>query len=100
MPQKDDGCGGEQHLKGSLFHGAHKHICDSVKYLYSAPDTSYLQLIVSARKAESENEETWEKVRAKATVTSNLGEGMAELSWQIAKLMARLDRTAVLECPR
>ena len=46
--------------------------------------------MVSNRKAESENEETWEKVRARAMVTSDLGEGMAELSQQIVKLMASL----------
>ena len=49
--------------------------------------------MVAARKVESKNEETQEKVRARATVTSNPGEGMAELSQQIAKLMATMTQT-------
>ena len=74
----------QQHLKECLFYGVCKHIHDSVQYLYSAPDTFYLLLMVATRKAESKIEETWEKVRARATVTSNLGEGIAKLSQQIA----------------
>ena len=81
----------QQHLKDYLFHGVHKHIHDSISYLYSAPDTSYSQLLVTTRMVESENEETQEKVRA--AVTSNLGEGMAELSQQIAKFMVALTQT-------
>ena len=46
--------------------------------------------MVAARKAERGNEETQEKVRARAAVTSNQGENIAELSQQIAKLMAAL----------
>ena len=49
--------------------------------------------MVAAGKVESENEETQEKVRARAMVTTNLVEGMAELSQQIAKLMATLPQT-------
>ena len=30
----------QQHLKDCLLHGAHKHICNSVWYLYSAPGTT------------------------------------------------------------
>ena len=52
-----------------------------------------MQIIVAARKAESKTEKTQEKVRARAMVTSDLGEGMAELSQQIAKLMAALTQT-------
>ena len=53
--------------------------------------------MVAAQKVESKNEETWEKVRARATVTTNLREGMEQLSEQIAKLMVtpRLDRAAL-----
>ena len=51
----------QQHVKDCLFHGIHKHTCSSVQYLYSAPGTSYLQLMVATCKAESKNEETWEK---------------------------------------
>ena len=49
----------QQHLKDRLFHGVCKHIHDSVQYWYSAPDTSYSQLMAATRKVESENEETW-----------------------------------------
>ena len=31
----------QQHLKECLFHGVHKHIFDSIQYLYSIPGTSY-----------------------------------------------------------
>ena len=83
----------QQHLKDCLFHGVCKHIHDSVWYSYSAADTTYSQLMVDIRKAESKNEETWEQVRARTMVTSNLGEGTAELSQQIVKLMATLTHT-------
>ena len=64
---------GQQHLKDCLFHRVHKHICDSVQYLYSTPGTSYSQLIVTTHKAESENEEIQDKVRARATVATDSG---------------------------
>ena len=82
----------QHHLKDHLFHGVHKHIYDSTWYLYSTPGTSYLQLMVAAHKAESENEEIWDKVRARAAVVTDSGEGMAELGQQIAKLMATLTK--------
>ena len=44
------------HLKDSLFHGIHKHIRDSTRYLYSNPETTYSQLMVTAHKAKSETE--------------------------------------------
>ena len=80
----------QQHLKDCLFHGVCKHICNSICYLYSTPNTFYLQLMVTAWKADSENEGIWDKVRARATVTTDPGEGTAELGQQIAKLMATL----------
>ena len=70
----------QQQLKDCLFHRIHKHICNSIQYLYSGPDTSYSQLMVATRKVESKNEEIQEKVRTRAMVTSNPVEGMAELS--------------------
>ena len=63
----------QQYLKDHLFHGVCKHIFDSVWYLCSIPITSYLQLMVAAQKAESKTEETWEKVWARATMTTDLG---------------------------
>ena len=49
--------------------------------------------MVATHKAESKNEKIQENVRATAMVTTYLGEGMAELSQQIAKLMATLAQT-------
>ena len=49
--------------------------------------------MVATWKVENENEGTGEKVRARATLTTDLGEGMVELSQQIAKLMATLTQT-------
>ena len=83
----------QQHLKDCLFHGVCKHICDSVWYLYSTPGTSYSQMMVAVQKVESENEETQEKVRARATVTTDLEEGMTDLGQQTAKLVATLTQT-------
>ena len=80
------------HLKDYLFHGVCKHIRDSIRYLYSTPRTSYSQLMVAARKAESENEEIWDKVRARVAVATDSREGTTELGQQIAKLMADLTK--------
>ena len=43
--------------------------------------------MVTTYKAESKNQEIPDKVRARATVATDPGEGMAELGQQIAKLM-------------
>ena len=63
------------------------------------PEPPTSQLMVTTHKAEiCKNEEIWDKVRDRATVATDPGEGMAELGQQIAKLMAawpRLDRTAI-----
>ena len=79
----------QQHLKDCLFHGVCKHIHESIQYLYSTPRTSSLQLMVQVV---NKNEEILDKVRSRATVTTELGEGMAELWHQIAKLMAALTK--------
>ena len=44
--------------------------------------------MVTVHKMESENKEIQDKTRARVTVGNDLGEGMAELGQQIAKLMA------------
>ena len=80
----------QQHLRDCLFHKVHKHIQDSIRYLYSIPRTSYSQLMVATQKAESKNEEIQDKVRARAAVAINSGERTTELRQQIAKLMAAL----------
>ena len=82
----------QQHLKDCLFHGVQKHICNSIQYLNSTPRTSYSQLMVATHKAESKNEEIQNKVRARATAATDLGEGMAELGQQITRLMVTLTK--------
>ena len=78
----------QQHLKDCL-----KHIRDSIRYLYSTSRASYSQLMVATHKVESDNEEIWDKVRARAAMTTDSGEGTTELGQQIAKLMATMTRT-------
>ena len=55
----------QKHLKGHLFHGVHKHIRDSIQYIYSNPGTTYSQLMIAAHKVESKNKEACDKVRAR-----------------------------------
>ena len=50
----------------------------AVQYLCITPRTSYSQLMVTTHKAESKNEEIWDKVRARAAVATHLGEGTVE----------------------
>ena len=52
-----------------------------------------------AHKAESKNEDIWDKVRARAAVATDVGEGMAELGQKIAKLMAALTRAGQGKSP-
>ena len=80
----------QQHLKDHLFHRVHKHIRDSIRYLYSNPRTTYSQLMIAACKAENENEEAHDKVRARSAMTTDPIEGTMALGYQIAKLMAAL----------
>ena len=46
--------------------------------------------MVTTQKAESESEEIWDKVRTRATVTTDLGDRTAELGQQTVKLIASL----------
>ena len=48
--------------------------------------------MVMAHKTESENEEIQDKVRARATVATDQGEGTAALGQQMAKLMTALTK--------
>ena len=82
----------QQHLKVCLFHGVCKHITDSIRYLYSNPRPTYFQIMITAHKVESKNEEACDKVRARSAVTTEPVEGTTELGNQIAKLMAALTR--------
>ena len=80
------------HLKDWLFHRVCKHIRDSIRYLHSKPETTYSQLMVAARKAESETEDAKEKVRAWSSAATEVSDGSKELGDQIARLMATLNR--------
>ena len=82
------------HLKDWLFHGVKKHIRDSMRYLYSNPQTTYSELVVTARRAESETEET--KVKVSQAAVTEVPPDSKELGDQIARLMAALTR-ALLE---
>ena len=82
----------QQHLKDCLFHRVCKHIRDPIRYLHSSPRTTYSQLMIAAHKAESENKEARDKVRARSAMTNEPVEGTTELGHQIAKLMATLTR--------
>ena len=48
--------------------------------------------MVTTHKAESDNEGILDKLRARATVATDPGDGMAELGQQIAKLMPALTK--------
>ena len=82
----------QQLLKDYLFHGVCKHIRDSIRYLYGNPGTTYSQLMITACKVESKNEEVCDKVRSRSAMTTEPVEGTTELGNQIAKLMATLTR--------
>ena len=85
------------HLKERLFHRVKKHIRDSVRYLYSNPQTTYSELVVTARRAQSETEET--KVKAMSAATTEVPSSSKELGDQIARLMAALTRAEQGSCP-
>ena len=98
-PRQIADCKVSWHLKDHLFHGVCKHIRDSIRYLYTSPETTYLQLMVAACIAESEREEAKDKVRARSAVTTEVVDGLKELSNQITKLMAALARAELGNCP-
>ena len=52
-PRRIADCEVACHLKDQLFHRVCKHIRDSIRYLHGNPETTYSQLMVAARKAES-----------------------------------------------
>ena len=80
------------HLKDQLLHGVCKHIRDSIRYLHSNPETTYSQLMVAARKAESEMKDAHEKVRARSSAATEVTDGSKELGDQMTRLMATLNR--------
>ena len=80
------------HLKDQLFHGVCKYIRDSIRYLHGNPETMYSQLMVAARKAESDTEDAKERVRPWSSAATEVSDGSKELGDQIARLMATLNR--------
>ena len=87
------------HFKDQLFHRVHKHIRDSIRYFHGNPKTTYSQLMVAARKAESKNEDIKEKVKAQSLAATEVSDGSKELGNQIAWLMAALNRAEQSTCP-
>ena len=61
-----------------------------MRYLYSNPQTTYPELVVAARRAESKTEET--KVKVRSAAATEVPSGSKELGDQIARLMAALTR--------
>ena len=84
------------HFKDRLFHGVKKHVRDSVRYLYSNPQTTYPELVVAARRAESKTEET--KVKVQSAAATEVPSGSKELGDQIVRLMAALTRAEQSTC--
>ena len=90
MPKMDSWLwGGPGTSRINFSTGVHKHIWDSIRYLYSNPETTYSQLMVTAHKAESETEEAKNKVRVRSAVTTKGGGWLKRARCnQIARLMA------------
>ena len=78
------------HLKEQLFHGVKKLVRDSIWYLYGNPQTTYSELVVAAKRAESKMEET--KVKARSAAATEVPSSSKDLGDQIAQLMAALTR--------
>ena len=86
------------HLKDQLFHGVHKNIRDSIRYLHSNPETTYSQLMVAAHKVESEMEEAKDKGRARSATATEVVNSSKELGNLIVRLMAALTRAEQGNC--
>ena len=76
-PRRIANCKVPWHLKEQLFHRVKKLVRDSIRYLYGNPQTTYPELVVAARRAESEMEETKVKVRSATLLRCPL----AQKSW-------------------
>ena len=87
------------HLKKQLFHGVQKYVRDLITYLYDNSETTYSKLVVAAHQAESEMEETKERVKARSATTTEVASGSKELGDQIVRLMATLTRVEQGSCP-
>ena len=87
------------HLKEWLFHGVQKYVRDLIRYLYGNSKTTYSELMVAVCRAESEMEETKERVKARSGASIEVASGSKELGDQIARLMAALTRVEQGSCP-
>ena len=61
-----------------------------MRYLCSNPQTTYSELVVTARRAESKTEET--KVKVRSAAATEVPSGSKELGDQLVRLMATLTR--------
>ena len=86
------------HFKDWLFHRVCKHIRDSISYLPSNSETTYSQLMVAARKVESEMEDAKEKVKARSSAATEVTDSSKELGDQITRLMAAPTRVEQGTC--
>ena len=98
-PGKIADCEVACHLKDQLFHGAHKHIRNSSRYLHSNSETTYSLLMVAARKVESKMEDAKKKVKARSSTATEVTDSSKELGDQITRLMATLTRVEQGTCP-
>ena len=98
-PRQIADCKVSWHLKDCLFHGVCKYIRDSVRYLFSNPKMTYLQLIVVAHKAESDMEEVKDKVRARSAVNHRGGWWVKRAEQPNCKVMAAQTRAVQGNCP-
>ena len=74
------------------FPWVHKYVRDSIRYLYGNSETTYSKLVMAVCQAESEMEETKERVRARSAASTEVATGSRELGDQIVRLMAALMR--------
>ena len=72
---------------------------NSIRYLYGNSETTYSKLVVTVCHAESETEETKERVKARSAAATEVASGSKELEDQIARLMAALNQGRAEQSP-
>ena len=92
---------GVKHLKDCLFHRLKPNICNALHYMYDKPDSQYSQLVMAARKAETETPgNSVSEARAKSAVVGTASASQVKvassdppyeaLTQQIAYLMSAI----------
>ena len=76
-----------------------KYVRDWIRYLYGNSETTYSELVITVCPAESEMEETKERVKARSAASTEVATGSKELEDQIVRLMAALTRVEQGSCP-